>query len=84
MYTYYIYTLYIYRRYKHMYIHLVIQVCNLYTHHVLRGAQESTVVPRWWEAHGEGQSPVVLEIQAYSLQLQIHIKVKTFSKSRTT
>lgn len=67
-----------------MYIHLVIQVCNLYTHNVLRGVQvRHTVVPRWWEAHGKVQSPVVQEIQIHSLQLQIHIKVKIFSKSCT-
>lgn len=84
-----LYTLYIQRRYKHMYIQSYKPV-NLHTHNAAEGAPglDTQKCPSAGGMGEEAQDPVYRRLSPLCcderLTLQICIRVKTFSKSRTT
>lgn len=75
-----LYTLYIYRRYKHMYIHSVIQAYKS-VHNALKGAQGWTRrCAWWWKAHGRSKA-CVQETQVYCLDYKFTSKLRHFQRA---
>lgn len=80
MYTYTLYTLYIQRRYKHMYIHSVIQAYKSVHAMCCRELRAGHTCVHAAGRHTGRSRALCTETQTHSPWLQIHIKVKTFSE----